>query len=995
MAYEDLDDYSVGAAGSDTFDIVIPDLDPSTSYPIQFRWQFADKTSGLWSVSKMLYTPEIARPEATNITAAWNGTNLEISWEAPNLANGFVIYLTSGATTVPFAYTLDKTKITQKAIITAQWIRDSFAGVFVTTFTGLLKTTYIDTSTSGSAFAIPPYADALSGAEILDSSWIITAVDLGFSVSWNAMPTDGTYWETVVYKSSTQNGTYIPVGSATNAPVIIKELNTVYIKIRHRLITGGYSAYSNYKIGAAYVPIVFDTTPPNEGIVNSAVWSGDNVVINYTMPATDPASRFKITLVNGAASGDFYEYPTGQTGTYTITLYDQRLYQQFGQRYSSFTGSFISIDAAENPTAGVAFVVGTKTNPLADLIPSYTLTPISNGYVAKFSNTISNISYIEVYAKSTSFGTIDPVTGVIDAQYLVYSGANPGTVISTDYTVKYIKARYFTISGQPSKWSAEQQVSAANAGSLSLIDNPVKISSNGSIFTGDLDANGAAIQSGARVFFNRTGVYVYDSLTESPTTQIIGNAQPAVAGDLSTVAPTFITTRAKIADWIIYPDRFENGLTAAIGTYTGLAPTGSYAFWAGGNSSKNSDALANFSVTHAGEVVAKKISIIGNGTPTAKLIDAGSFFVQNNGRIEATNAKIAGEINASTGVFTGQVEIGNESNTAGVLKVSSGDGTILVGRNALVGGTVTSGITASVTSGNPAVTTTNFYVRASDGYLFSQYGKIGGWDIGTSKLSGGGGSSAVGLQINATAGGYALWAGAASPDVNTPFSVTNTGLLRATGATISGAITVTSGRIGNQTSGWNINGNTLESYGFPSGTSQLILNSSTGTISGGLISGATVRGSVLETAESGTRVKIDGPSKPGTVQLFANGFPTAGLIDVSGSWNLPEVVLGNLVITPPIATGHSAPSIVMYSSEDGGWAGVIARTIVLGDSTASTSGGRMDGSWEINVTDGSATGISAATRRQVRNISAWQGSGPPSGITFNSSQIGDIVLFYT
>ena len=37
MAYEDLDDYSVGAAGSDTFDVVIPDLDPSTAYPIQFR----------------------------------------------------------------------------------------------------------------------------------------------------------------------------------------------------------------------------------------------------------------------------------------------------------------------------------------------------------------------------------------------------------------------------------------------------------------------------------------------------------------------------------------------------------------------------------------------------------------------------------------------------------------------------------------------------------------------------------------------------------------------------------------------------------------------------------------------------------------------------------------------------------------------------------------------------------------------------------------------
>jgi hypothetical protein len=91
MAYEDLDDYSVGAAGSDTFDIVIPDLDPNTAYPIQFRWQFADKTVGEWSVSKLLNTPEIARPESTNIVAVWNGINLEISWDAPNLANGFVI----------------------------------------------------------------------------------------------------------------------------------------------------------------------------------------------------------------------------------------------------------------------------------------------------------------------------------------------------------------------------------------------------------------------------------------------------------------------------------------------------------------------------------------------------------------------------------------------------------------------------------------------------------------------------------------------------------------------------------------------------------------------------------------------------------------------------------------------------------------------------------------------------------------------------------------
>ena len=109
MAYEDLDDYSVGAAGSDTFDIVIPDLDPNTAYPIQFRWQFADKTVGEWSVSKLLNTPEIARPESTNIVAQWitldSGDALQITWDAPLLANGFVVYLTSGLTTVPFGHT--------------------------------------------------------------------------------------------------------------------------------------------------------------------------------------------------------------------------------------------------------------------------------------------------------------------------------------------------------------------------------------------------------------------------------------------------------------------------------------------------------------------------------------------------------------------------------------------------------------------------------------------------------------------------------------------------------------------------------------------------------------------------------------------------------------------------------------------------------------------------------------------------------------------------
>ena len=918
MAYEDLDDYSVGAAGSDTFDVVIPDLDPSTAYPIQFRWQFADKTVSEWSVAKILNTPEIARPESTNIVAVWNGTNLEITWDAPNLANGFVIYLTSGSTTVPFAYTLDKTKTAQKAIITAQNLRDSFSGVFVTTLTGLLKTTYIDTSTSGSAFTIPAYSDPLNGAAILDSSWTITPVDLGFSVSWDAIPTTGTYWETVVYKSSTANGTYLPVGSATNAPVIIKELNTVYIKIRHRLITGGYSAYSNYKVGAAYVPIVFDTTPPADVTGISAVWSGDDIVVSYTMPTSDPGARFEIVLTNSGVSRTFFKWPSAQTGAGSVKITDAELFAQFGQRYTSYTGLIKSIDSGENKTSGVAFTVASKVNALAAIVPTFTVTQISNGYTVVYSLP-SGASYAKVYEGATSGFTPN------DSTNLVYSGSSPGVVINSTYSEVFIKIKYFAIDGSSSLSSAAQAVTPLEAGMLSLIANEVKISTTGSILAGD------SATSGGRAILNKTGLYVYNT-GGSPSTQIIANATDG--------SPTLITTNAKIADWMVYSSKIENTLHAGTTQYTGLSPSGTYAFWAG-STTAGGDASAKFSVTPAGAVIARNISVYG-GT----LSVGANFDVTSNGVLTATSANVTGTINAQAGVFKGTVDVGSATDTGGVLRVSAGSGTILIGTNALINGTTTAAITAS--SGG----TTNFYVRASDGYLFSQYGKIGGWDIGTSKLSGGGGASAVGLQIDATAGGYAFWAGAGTPDTNTPFSVTNQGLLRATNAIISGAITATSGKIGNQTTGWNINGSTLESYGTPDGTNKVILNSTTGEVSGAKISGGKIVGSAFyigATDAATDYFKSDGTFRFGGGKIYG----TSSSLTIAAGTNIQMNIASN-------DDGTAGDKTVNQAVGTG--ALTLGRAFFYGSNynpQTGNGGSRFDTRYEFYLASGSYQGVDA------------------------------------
>jgi len=342
MAFEDLGDYSVGAAGSDTFDIVIPDLDPGRTVPIQFRWKFADGSYGLWSASKNLSTPEISRPESSNIVSAWNGVNLEISWEAPLLSSLFTIYITSGSTTVPFAYSIDKTKTEQKAIISSQELINNFSGILPTTLTGLLKTVYIDTSTTGTAFAIAPYPDAISGQNVSDSDWSVLSVSNGFTVSWaGALVSAATYNYTEVYTSSSQTGTYDLVYSGKGPAIVtVASLSTNYIKIKHVSLTGLKSNFSSIKEAVPFDPIVFDSTPPtNTFSVGTTTVTDDSnglfsfdkkVLFTWTENADTGTSGYRIRF-RIAGSGSVYTYMSvpgkDKTSSYIYGLKGGKTYE--------------------------------------------------------------------------------------------------------------------------------------------------------------------------------------------------------------------------------------------------------------------------------------------------------------------------------------------------------------------------------------------------------------------------------------------------------------------------------------------------------------------------------------------------------------------------------------------------------------------------------------------------------------------------------------------
>jgi hypothetical protein len=861
MAYEDLDDYSVGAAGSDTFDVVIPDLDPSTAYPIQFRWQFADKTVGLWSVSKILNTPEIARPEATNIVAVWVGTSLKVTWDAPALASSFQIYLTAGATTMSWSKAIDKSQTQQTFILSKEDNKANFGGVFQTTLTGVLKTTYIDNNTDGAAFAIPPYVDALCSAAVADTDWTLTSISNGFTVAWTANSSIyPTYDYTEVYVSDSATGTYTRE-YAGKGPATIKVTTFAnnYVKIKHISEANCSSAFSTVKIVTAYDPIVTDIIPPDEVTGISAVWSGDDIAISFNFPASNPGKRFRVFLTNGGQTVFFDKYTTDTSSPASIKILSAELFGGFGDYYTSFTGVLSSVDEYENKTTGVSFAVAEKTNPLSAITPTATATPMSNGYTVTWTLP-AGASYAKVYQGATSGFTPN------DSTNLVYSGQSPAVVISLDYTETFVKIKYFNNFGSSSLSSTAYSVTPLDAGMLSVIDNPVEVRTGGSILAGD------AITSGARLLLNETGIYLYDKsaiVGTGPTTQIIGNATSG--------SPTFITTNAKIANWNIYSTKIENSLVpGSITKFAGLSPSGTYAFWAG-STTAGGDASAKFTVDQLGQLTARDIKIVGGElTVGGDGTYANSpFAVNTSGVFKATDATISGTVNATAGTFTGTVNIGS-STVNGQLALYAGANKFEIGRLKDVNGAWLNDIGIQGTNAGSRY----FQLDTVNGIIVEK-GTIGGWTVNSTTISKNYTSLNADGSITAGSGGE--------------FTVSAAGALAATGATISGTIRASQGGFGTfsgatLTKGWTITSPSIVSTA--AGANQITLNGETGVISGGTISGTKIIGSAFYIGASDTATdyfKSDGSFR------FAGGkiYGTSSSLTIAAGTNIQMNIASN------------------------------------------------------------------------------------------------------
>ena len=671
-------------------------------------------------------------------------------------------------------------------------------------------------------------------------------------VQANVSLTEGWVQATALSQSSTQV-VYTPDG--LNRWVRLKYINVG-------------SAPSLYSIIQRVTPLPFlpiNTDPPTQFTSASIAWSGNDILVTFAQPAENAGTTVKVKLVpyvNGVEStslyAHFYHQIVPPETSFKILSLD--MYGQFGTYYSQFKAYITSLSAQGVETTSSVIISGPiqRTNALSNIFPTlgtpnvnnptgiFRVTPSVSGYIVDF-DVPAGATRLEVYEKSTPWTAIPTNDNLV-----VYSGLSPASIPSEDNSTRYVIVRYYDQYDNYSRYSMEKvgqtagvEVIPIDVGMDSLIEFPIKISTNGSIFAGAGDHT-----VNPKVFFNTAGLFAYDAGGVA-TTQIINDALANT--------PTFITQNARIAQWSIDKQLFgtapnqttvnyiQNNLYATTQNknYTGISSNGTYSFWAGAESSLNTDGLAKFSVKPTGEVVASKITINGDGTG-GDLIRAGgsAFIVTQAGAITARSAIIKGTIevdgqsyfDANVNIRNGYLIAGANGPGVGPNMQIAADGLKAINSDEVATTKIYSGSTGSVTFFD---TVSNASKTVSGITLWSQKALFGptessGWLIDSGLIQANNitlnstaktitiraeSDANAGILLSATSStGIALAVGNVGSPSTANFRVTSAGDMFARNAIIQGTVRANDGGFGTVvndaiTVGWTVGAAGLTAQG--------------------------------------------------------------------------------------------------------------------------------------------------------------------------------------
>jgi hypothetical protein len=405
----------------------------------------------------------------------------------------------------------------------------------------------------------------------------------------------------------------------------------------------------------------------------------------------------------------------------------------------------------------------------------------------------------------------------------------------------------------------------------------------------------------------------------------------AVTATNANISGTVTATSGAIGGWTLSSTSLTGGDTTissagdiTVGSGSNIARISSsdpaYRLWLGGTTSST----APFRVTSTGELTATSASI--TGTITANSGAIGTWTISSDA---ISSIDVGGDY---SGLYHSDANDGRAF-FAGATSQSGAAAKFYVQNDgALYAESAT--ITGAVTATSGSFT----------GTISASAGQIGGWAIGSDRITNLGATKYAGIIDTAADDGLAFFAGATSSSgASALYSVTNAGALTATNATISGSVTATDGAIG----GWLLTSNSL--------TSSNTTISSTGDITLGTGS------NVARLSSSDPVYRLWLGSSTGSAAPFS--------VTSTGSISASAGTIGGFALSSTSLTAGTGSSAV----------GLLPGTFPFfaGNSTASsapfrvTSGGAVTSS-NINITGGPAGG-------NVINIGSGQFSVDSSG----------------
>lgn len=271
-----------------------------------------------------------------------------------------------------------------------------------------------------------------------------------------------------------------------------------------------------------------------------------------------------------------------------------------------------------------------------------------------------------------------------------------------------------------------------------------------------------------------------------------------------------------------------------------------------------------------------------------------------------------------------------------------------------------------VLNGSRGITITSPYFNVtSQGYITATGGKIGGWEMGATRLYSGSGANYVALDSGTSGIDYPIWAGNETAS-SAPFRVTR-----------AGALTSTSGSIG----GWTIGGSTLSA-------GNITLNSN-GSISGGstygwsistngyaTFNGATISGNITATSGKIADYTINGAMLVGN-NVGLSGTSGQGWAFWAGS---------NDAGSAPFRVGHDGSFYASSGSISGSiiGSGINANNISSGSLSAGYISG---GTLSLATSGGGRVRFGAGTTHMVTTGLNLGYNGVNAGIDMNGSGI--------